>query len=201
LIGWLSTLPTGHAPTSPHHGLRQRLMMGAWLSAWMARPLLVARSIGSPHHSSDASYGGTADTGVVVLEAVPDNGFMRPCAVGDRSAGRTARTGLTGWCRSARRRQRERVIEMPGGPFLCVSAYLRTVALCRTQQCRRICTRITTGRGTVVSSRAQSTRRQAAFASSRLRSRLVSSRESSRLNLSCSAVLSAPRLRHAPALH
>jgi hypothetical protein len=68
LIGWLSTLPTGHAPTSPHHGLRQRLMMGAWLSAWMARPLLVARSIGSPHHSSDASYGGTADTGVVVLE-------------------------------------------------------------------------------------------------------------------------------------
>ena len=69
LIGWLSALPTGHAPTSSHDGLRQRLVggcVGAWLSAWMARPLLVARSIGSAHQSSpsDASHGGTADTGV-----------------------------------------------------------------------------------------------------------------------------------------
>ena len=64
--------------------------VGAWLSAWMARPLLVARSIGSAHHSGTPRTLRTAVLLIpawVVLGAVPDNGFMRPCAaVGDRSA-------------------------------------------------------------------------------------------------------------------
>lgn len=91
LIGWLSALPTGHAPTSPHDGLRQRLVGGCMAQRLDgARPLLVARSIGSAHHSGTPRTLRTAVLLIpacVVLGAVPDNGFMRPCAaVGDRSA-------------------------------------------------------------------------------------------------------------------
>ena len=67
LIGWLSALPTGHAPTSPHDGLRQRLVGGCMAQRLDGAPVAgrtFDRQRAPLWHSLDASHGGTADTGV-----------------------------------------------------------------------------------------------------------------------------------------